>query len=259
MELEALTAGLLEEARRYFREALDSFWWKVPVRKGIFLDKGEAMEGPLKKWLVRTAGTLGLRKYKVVSFNDGSQAGAMVLARGPGGYRILYVNTPDIVMLKLDGKKHVVPLSMALYYGAIPKKYSTPVDLLLPRYKRTIASAGYWMEAVKGRPGILSGEEDGGWHIRGTEGAHYAYIGGSVRVSKAPLEAAGLPEFRRATGIIVAHFDYAARCYSSITSFIDYKARYVLLIPPLIFWKWGHVVYPDTILEKKESREACPR
>ncbi len=48
-------------------------------------------------------------------------------------------------------------------------------------------------------------------------------------------------------------------CYRARMTFEDYKAKYILIIPPIILWKWGHTVAPAAIFNVERSGELCSK
>ena len=255
--VEALLGLVREEARILFREALDAEWWREPTYKDIFRSRGEALEGPLKKWLKKRVQELGLRKYKVVSHGNDSGAVAAVFSRGRGGYRLTYAILGNLVTVRVGRTKYVLPATAAVYHGVLARKYATPIDLVLPRYRRRLVSAGYWLEMEKAGPGHFTRGDPGDWHLVGS--ARITRVIPKAPPRKIRVEGLDLLLLESAGEETIARYDFAARCRSAATTFVDHKARYALYIPPVfIVWKWAHVIYPDAIVNRKPAREVCP-
>ncbi len=210
------------EARRVFGEVVSSPWWSGPFRKKIFRDLGESLEVIVRKWGAEALRRQGYRVVRVLSGSvDRGAITGFFLERG-GEYRLFYVEAVDVIDVK--GKRGLVT-GVRAFYGLLPEKYVKPYDYLLPRLKRQISASGYWM--------VL-------WRHASPEAAE-RFLEGKLVVDD--------PRY----------ISVRAECYASYTLFEQYKAKYVLFVPPVfIVWKWGHIVYPIARVRVASHDGVCP-
>lgn len=249
--------AVLDLAGFIFQEAVGSQWWaSTRVGRRFFRSNGEILLGAMKKWtksLTRAIGGLyGLQAYRTLSYATESDAGVSFFLRDGDGSLLAYIHASNIVELRRGRVKMLTPATLTAALAVLERRYGRFYDYLLPRYRRTIEARGYLMVAVKNlAPSPELGEE---WMARLAATVYEERRRGlRVVVGQQPGEGEA-----PGTGAL-ARFTYGLSCYEAGLVFEDYKAKYFLLIPPFIVWKWGHVISLTTIYNRVRSESLCDR
>ena len=240
------------------RESLNAHWWKFPARRSRLRHSSpaEAIEAGMKKWAKGLAQRLnakhGVQVYRRIIFSGQSSSAAALFLRYGEDYYLFYVQASDIIQLPSSKGRYVIPTSLNSALARLPGRYGRAYDILLPRYKRRIEGEGYLVQAVR-----VLGEIGGSgneWMLTYVE---------SLSVEQARPKATidvGDKRFSliERQGVEASQsFMLGVDCYRARMAFEDYKAKYILIIPPIILWKWGHTVAPAAIYNVERSGELC--
>ncbi len=228
--------SLLRDARRVFQLAMESWWWSGFIRKGFLEGVEYTTAKHLRRWVSRVVWReMSFREYRrIVHVEEGKGViSAAFFARDDERYVLLYILLSDFYKTRIDGEKAYAPLSMAIHYGLLDKKYVGVLDRISPYVRRRLISHGYWMEARR-------------------------------YTDRYSLEAAGdewmktgsMSLLLRENGVEKTLW-LGTKCFYADTVFRQYKAKIILFIPPLIIWKWGHMVTPVSLIDKHPAADAC--
>ncbi|MCE4620249.1 MAG: hypothetical protein F7C33_04415 [Desulfurococcales archaeon] len=242
------------------RETLNAPWWKFSTKKSRLRhsNPAEAVESDMKKWVRGLAQRLnanhGIQVYRRVIFSDQSNSTAALFLRYGKEYYLFYVQASDIIQLPPSKSRYVIPISLNSALARLPRRYGRAYDILLPRYKRRLEGEGYLVQAVRVLRDIGVSENE--WMLMNME---------SLSVEQARPKATidvGDKRFSliERRGVEASQsFMLGVDCYKARMVFEDYKAKYILIIPPIILWKWGHVVSPTAVYNVEKAGELCSK
>ncbi len=227
---------LVSEAFTFLDSILHSPAWMLPTEKGVFRSHEEVLAGKLSSWAKaasRTFRRLGYKPYYKVTYNYDGGAASAVFAKSGREYRIVYAEIGDLA--PLEGKK-MLPMTLTLHYGRLRKKYVRLYDIILPRIKRHIASHGIVYSLSRS----TKPSEATGVHLEAVN--------------------TGVEELEYQSGKLVEKIRLYHRlvCAEADLVFLQYKARYLIIIPPIIIWKWGHYLTVASTYNTREAPYACP-